>query len=649
MNVLRLSLTTFREHRRLFAGAIVAVALGVALLESSLLVMAAISDAEIPSSPTGQARERLRDAYAGAATLLGMTVLLAAFLTLFIVSSTFAFTVAQRRKELALLRLAGGSRPQLLGLLLCEASLLGTAGTAAGVLVGVPATWAQSWSLVALGFLPAGFSPQLDGGIMLASACTGLGVALLGVLAAARRAAAVRPLEALRATGRAARVMTVSRWFFGTSLLALTIWMIWVGQASEVLGAIVIALGVSVLGAVALSLLSPLVVPLAGRLFGLVLRPSTLGGLAQANLRDAVRRSASTAAPLIVLVALVLGLTGTLDSLAKMVGEEQRRVVAGDLVVDSTGAAAARIAEVRGVAVASVQSTVPVSVTGRHRRAGRAYRRTVYSGVVAVDPPAYGRTHRPVARAGSLDRLHGRTIAVAPGQSEEGWRLGDVVTARVGGQRIRLRIVALLPPTLENGADNFLVPRELVPDAIADRAPAQTVVQVAPGTDPAAVAGRLRAAGVGTVRTVARWAGDRAAAEERGNMAIFAVLMGLGGLYAAVAVLNAVIIAGAERTAEFAVARVTGLSRPQVVRMALIEASAVTAIGLALGGLVAAGALAGIAAAGVRAVGVPLVAVPWTPLLLLVPGAFLVTGAASVWSTLSATRRRPVTLVSARE
>ncbi|GLY87401.1 FtsX-like permease family protein [Actinoallomurus iriomotensis] len=647
--MLRLSLTTFREHRRLFAGAIVAVALGVALLQSSLLVMAAIADAKIPPALSGQARERLRDSYAGAATLLGMTVLLAAFLALFIVSSTFAFTVAQRRRELALLRLAGGSRPQLLGLLLSEALLLGTAGTATGVLVGVPATWAQSWSLVALGFLPGGFSPHLDGGIMLGSACAGLGVALLGVLAAARRAAAVRPLEALRDTGRAARVMTVSRWFFGTSSLAVTVWMVWVGQASEVLGAIVIALGVSVIGAVALSLLSPLAVPLASRLLGPALRSSTLGELAQANLRDAVRRSASTAAPLIVLVALVLGLTGTLDSLAAMVGEEQQRIVAGDLVADSTGAVAARIAQVPGVAVASVQSTVPISVTGRHRRAGRTFRRTLYSGIVAVDPSSYRRTHRPAPRAGSLDRLHGRTIAVAPGQSEEGWRLGGTVTARVGGQRMRLRIVALLPPTLENGADNFLVPRELIPDAIAARAPAQTVIQVAPGTDPAAVAGRLRAAGVGTVRTLARWADDRAAAEERANMAIFAVLMGLGGLYAAVAVVNAVVIAGAERTAEFAVARVTGLSRSQVVRMALIEASAVTAIGLALGGLVAAGALAGIGAAGVRAVGVPLVAVPWTPLLLLVPGAFLVTGATSVWSTLSATRRQPVTLVTARE
>ncbi|MFA1545048.1 hypothetical protein [Actinomadura chokoriensis] len=55
-----------------------------------------------------------------------------------------------------------------------------------------------------------------------------------------------------------------------------------------------------------------------------------------------------------------------------------------------------------------------------------------------------------------------------------------------------------------------------------------------------------------------------------------AVLMGLSGLYAAVAAVNAVVIAGAERGTESAVARVTGLSRAQVVRMALIESAAVT-------------------------------------------------------------------------
>ncbi|MEV5753444.1 ABC transporter permease [Actinoallomurus sp. NPDC052308] len=638
-----LAWSNFREHRRMFAGAILAVALGVALMQSSLSMMAAVADARIPAGVPGQARERIQDSYAGAATLLGMTVMLAGFLALFIVGSTFAFTVAQRRRELALLRLAGASRLQLVGLLLAEAALLGAVGSGAGVLLGVPGTWVQGWLLAAFGFLPGGVSPRLDAGIMLASGCVGLTVAVLGVLTAARRAALVRPLEALRATGRAARVMTAARWVFGLSLLACVIWLVAAGQTGhvDVLGALLIAMTVSVVGAVALSLLSPLVVPLVGGLLGRALRRTTLGEIAQANLRDGVRRSASTAAPLIVLVSLVVGLMGALESLGRMAGEEQRRLVAGELVVDSNGAQAARIAGVPGVAAASPESTVPISVTVR--------RHTYYSGIVAIDPAAYGRTHRRPPRSGSLERLHGATIAVGPGLSEEGLRRGQPATVRIGARRVRVRIVALLAPVLENGADGFLVPRDLVPADMIAKAPTRTVVQVGPGAAPSQVAARIHAAGIGTVRTVAKWADDEAAAQQKGNMAIFAVLVGLGGLYAAVAVVNAVVIAGAEREVEFAVVRLTGMSRPQVVRMALIEAAAVTAIGLFLGLLVAAGALAGLGTASARAVGRPLVAVPWELLALLVPGAFIATAAASIWSTLAATRTPPVTLAVARE
>jgi putative ABC transport system permease protein len=128
-------------------------------------------------------------------------------------------------------------------------------------------------------------------------------------------------------------------------------------------------------------------------------------------------------------------------------------------------------------------------------------------------------------------------------------------------------------------------------------------------------------------------------------MGIMAVLMGLGGLYAAVAVVNAVVIAGAKRRAEFATARVSGLTRPQVVRTALAEAWAVTTIGLLLGGLVAAAALAGFATGD----GPNVLAVPWTPLALLVTGSYAVTGLASVWTTLAATRTAPVLLIAARE
>ncbi|TDD72814.1 FtsX-like permease family protein [Actinomadura rubrisoli] len=647
--MLTLALATFRDRWRLFAGAIIAVALGVALVQSSLLVMVSTDRAPIPPGTTGQAREELREGYAGAATLLGMTVMLSAFLTIFIVSSTFAFTVAQRRRDLALLRLIGGGRGQLVALLLAEALLLGLVGTAVGVLVGIPAMWAQSWLLIALDFLPSGFTPGWDGGVLLASVPVGVGVSLLGVLAASRRAAKVRPLEALRDTGGAARVMTPARWLSGLSALAFTIWMVSLAQSAELLGAMMMALGISITGAVALSALSPLVVPLVGRALGVLLRRSTLGELAQANLRDGVRRSASTAAPLIVLVALLLGLTGTLGSLALMAGEEQRRLVVGDLMVESSGASAQKITAVPGVATASSELSIPMSVTVRHHEEGRSWRRTHYSGIVAVDAPSYQRTHRIRLRAGSLARLHGPTIALGPGMAREGIRLNSTVTAVINGRPTRLKVVAALRETLENYSETFLVPRDAIPAATLANARAHTIIQVAPGTTPAAVRTAIRTAGIGKVQTIAQWADARTAAQQRGNIGILAVLMGMAGGYAVVAVINAVVIAGAERRTEFAAARVTGLTRTQVVRAALIETWAVTSIGLALGCTVAAGALSGMLAASLHAAGRPLVAVPWTLLAIVTLAAFAITGAASIWTTLSATRPPPVTLVAARE
>lgn len=177
-------------------------------------------------------------------------------------------------------------------------------------------------------------------------------------------------------------------------------------------------------------------------------------------------------------------------------------------------------------------------------------------------------------------------------------------------------------------------------------APTETLVQVAPGTSPQAVADRIRAAGIGEVRTVGQWADARVETQQRGTMGIMAVLMGMSGLYAAIAVINAVVIAAAERRTEFAVARVTGLSRGQVVRMAVIESAAVTLIGLFLGTLVAAAALAGFhpGPGGVR-----ILAVPWALLGLLIVASLAVTTVAGALTALSATMTSPTAVAAARE
>ncbi|RKS78812.1 putative ABC transport system permease protein [Actinomadura pelletieri DSM 43383] len=639
--MLRISASTVRDRWQLFAGALLTVTLGVALVQSAVLVLVSTGEPKIPPGTSARDAEQIREGYAGAATLLGMATPLAMFLAMFIVGSTFAFAVEQRRRELALLRMLGGSRPQLIRLLLGEAFLLGLIGSVLGIVLGVPAAWVQARLLIGIGLLPDGFSPGWSNSVLLLSPSVGITVAVCGVLAASYRSAKVRPLDALRNTPRAARVMTAGRWLVGLSSLALTLLLIAAGNGTDLLLTLMVAMGVSITGSIALSALSPLAVPLVGGLLGTVLRTGVLGELAQANLRDAVRRSASTAAPVIVLVGLLVGLTGTLNSLARATGADLERITVAELVVTSNGAAANRIPHIPGVALASPQSQVEMAVTARYREDQRTYRQTHHSGIIAVDGTAYRRTHRLTPTSGSLDELRGRTIAIGPGLAGEGIVRGSV-TARIGDDRLKLRTVARLPEVLENRSANFLVPRDLVPAAILAEAPTETMVQVVPGTSPQAVAGRIRAAGIGDVRTTAQWADARVKDEQRGTMGIMAVLMGMSGLYAAIAVINAVVIAAAERRTEFAVARATGLSRGQVVRMATIESTAVTVIGLFLGSLVAVAALAGFQQGGI-------LAVPWTLLALLIVASLAVTAGAGALTTLAMTKPSPTALVTARE
>ncbi|XVS61680.1 FtsX-like permease family protein [Actinosynnema sp. CA-299493] len=643
-----MSFSTFRERWELFTGAILSVAVGVALVQASMLVLVATGEPRIPPGLSRQAEDQVREGFVGAATVMGMTAFLAVFLAVFIVSSTFGFTVAQRRRDLALLRLTGGSRGQLRALLLSESLLLGLVGSALGVPFGWVAKYAQTWLLVGIGLLPEGFTVPWRMWAVIAAGVIGVGVALTGVFTASLRAARIQPLEALQETGKAARVMTASRWLSGLSFAGCTVAMVVWAQGANLIGAMMAALGISMFGAVAMSLLSPLVVPFTAWLFGVLVPGSTLIGLAQANLRDGVRRSAATASPLIVLVSLLLGLAGTFASLAAAGGEEAERSVNGHLVVTSTGEEAERLPGVEGVAVASRQNAVDITITVEEAQDERVTTRNFYTGIIAVDAADYARTHTLSPSAGSLDALTGATAFTGPARHADWIDPGRVLVADIDGQPLRLTVVGGLPETLEPG-DSFLVPRQTLPRQVWAGAPTETVVQVAPGQDPDAVAERIGQAGFGQVRTVSEWAVDRAEGAQAGNVKILTVLMGLAGLYALMAVVNSVVIAGTERRREFAVSRVTGLTRPQVVRTAVVEATAAAVIGLLLGCVVAGMGLAGIAGAVDEAIGVPVVAVPWALLVVVAIGSVGIVAVTSAVTATIATKAPPVSLVTTKE
>jgi putative ABC transport system permease protein len=643
-----MSFGTFRERWELFAGAVLSVAVGVALVQAAMLVLVATGEPRIPPGTSRQAEDKIREGFVAAATVMGMTAFLALFLAVFIVSSTFGFTVAQRRRDLALLRLTGGSRTQLRALLLSESLLLGVIGSVLGVPFGVVAKHAQTWLLVEIGLLPDGFSAPWRLWAVVVAGVAGVGVALTGVFTASLRAARILPLEALRETGKAVGVMTFSRWFLGLSFAACTLAMVLWAQDANLIGAMMAALGISMFGAVAMSLLSPLAVPVLAQAVGILVPGGTLTGLARANLRDGVRRSAATASPLIVLVALLLGLAGTFGSLSAAGGEEAKRSVNAHLVVTSTGAEAERLPGIEGVAVASRQNAVDITITTRKTRNGRVITRSFYSGIIAVDAADYARTHTLPPASGDLAALTGTAVFTGPALHAERIETGQVLQAEADGHSLELTVAGGMPETLETG-DSFLVPRRILPERVWARAPTETVVQVAPGQHPDDVAERIGKAGFSRVQTVPDWAVARAETAQDGNVRVLTVLMGLAGLYALMAVVNSVVVAGAERRREFAVARVTGLTRRQVVGAAVIEAVGVAAIGLVLGCVVAAAGLVGIAGAVHEAIGVTVVHVPWALLIVVAIGSVAVVAVTSGATATVVTRTPPVSLVTSAE
>lgn len=435
--------------------------------------------------------------------------------------------------------------------------------------------------------------------------------------------------------------MTVGRWTWAFLLGVPTVVGAMLAQVSgDPLLSILVGLGVILMGSIALQQLSPLVVPLVARLLALPARRHVLGELAQAGMRDGVRRSATTAGPVIVLFGLVVGLLGILGTQAEGARIERLQQTSAQLVVVSAGDVTEEIRTTEGVAVASPETEVSVPVRIPRRHGG--WRRVQAPQVTAVDPAAYRRVTSMRMLAGDLTGFRRGTAVLGPAASEDG--LGDPATVRVG--RHRLPVVARLAPTIAGGADVLVDRRDVSPGALA-HAVTTTFVGVAHGASVTDVEARLSR--LGTVGTPSEWTSGVADQQTRENNDVMAALAGLGALYAFLSLVNAVAVGTAQRRREFAVARVSGASRTQVVGAAALESSVVAGIGVALGAVVVAACLSGIRHAIARSLGVAAVVIPWQVALGLTVAALLTSAVTAAIAAAAATRTRPIRLVAASE
>lgn len=246
----------------------------------------------------------------------------ALFVGVFIIVNTFSIIVAQRVRELALLRAVGASRRQVMWSVLGEAGLIGLIGGVTGLALGAVLAIALRAMLAAFGVeLPAEglvFQPRT----VIVALVVGLVVTVAAAVMPALRATRIAPVQALQAV--AVPPSASQGWFrsaagalVGLVGVALLVAGLFGGAGPTVLGggAVAVFLGVA--------LLAPLVARPIVRFLGWpVARWSGVRGeLARENAMRNPRRTATTASALMIGVGLVGFVTIFAASMTASIGD----------------------------------------------------------------------------------------------------------------------------------------------------------------------------------------------------------------------------------------------------------------------------------------------------------------------------------------
>lgn len=516
------------------------------------------------------------------------------FLAVFVIAGTFGLSILQRGREIALLRAVGATPWQVRRMLAAEACAVALAAAVPGCLLGLPLAHLVLRLMVRNGIAPADF--HLSAGVLPFAVATGTGpaVSLLAVVLSAHHAARVRATEALREAAAPRRAMPVPRLLLGLAALggAVPVHLLSQRVGGEV-GVAFQYLTVMILmaAAVALSpLLTRLLTPPAGAAVAAAAR--TTGWLAAAGSRAAVRRVASAASAVMLGTALAstaLLVADSIESTAE--AQSGERVVADRVLVprDAPGLPASVADQAR--ALPGVAAVSPLRSTTFVSKVLGAPEAMVAQGVA---PDAVGAVLAPGVRAGGLSALaEPGTVAVSRTHARErGWSVGSRVRGWLGdGTRADLRVVAVYDRSL--GLGDFLLDRSALSGHLHEGLVDAVLVRARPGADLDEELGALTAR-TPTVEVLDAAAYARLArsglAQSTTNVY---VVLGLLVAFSAVSIVNTCVMGTAERAREFALLRLVGASRGQVVRTICLETTVVAVIGTIVGSAIGLVALAG--------------------------------------------------------
>jgi putative ABC transport system permease protein len=534
----------------------------------------------------------------------------------YLIINTFSILVAQRSRDLALLRALGASRRQVNVSVLTEALVVGLFGSTLGLGAGYLLARGLQLLFGAVGFDLSRATFPVNLRTVVASYGVGVLVTMLAAYLPARRASSIPPVAALRDDVALPEASLRRRVLVGFVLILL-------GAASMVFGFTRDGnLGLSLIGGgmlavlVGVSLLSPWVGRPLTRLFEVVYRRmfGTVGTLAAQNSLRNPRRTAATASALMIgltLVALmsILGQSATASTDAAVKRTLTSQFVVSNVVGTPFSTSVAR--EIRRVD--GVRDVAEFRTAGAEIEGDRAF-------VGAIDAQSLGLAVALPVEQGSMLALRPGTMAVsAQSAQRRGIELGDVVPVKFQAATVRLKVVATF------GASGVLPTSYIVtPDTFVKGGlkPLDSLLFVTKDDSADAAAVRRQVDKItADLPTVTVKDPGQYAEEQRQQVNLFLAfiyaLLGLAVVIAVLGIINTLALSVIERTREVGLLRAVGLSRRQLRLMVRLEAVVVSVLGAVLG--VTMGLVFGVALQ--RAIadqGVDVLSIPWLQLVIFV-------------------------------
>jgi putative ABC transport system permease protein len=516
-------------------------------------------------------------------TMLLVFAALAVFVGSFVIYNTFRIIVAQRTRELALLRAIGATGGQVTRMVVIESFVVAMFSSAIGVLGGVGLAVLLQAAMNAAGFgLPDGSLTLLPRTVIIAM-LVGVVVTVVASVLPAVRAAKIPPVAAMQAdlsatTRRSLRRRTIA----GLAVTGVGALGVAIGLFGDIdngiwilaLGALTTFIGISVLA------------PIAARPFanfvGFPIRKvyKVAGDLAVENTRRQPRRTASTASALMIGVALVVFVAILAASIKVSVGNTVAEIFPADLSISSSnftiGVSPEYIEELRSLPEIGEVTTLNQTQIrlGEDVFTVTAIEPATSSGVLFVGAED--------AELAALERTNGLLVHVD--QPDAAGQIGRIVLVELpNGAAADAEIVGVFD---DPNFGEYLMTRD------------RYITGIDPVSDGFILANAAEGTALGDAKTAAESAAtpfpnvevqtgtelvDDAKEQIDAILVIFTALLLLAIIIAILGITNTLALSIIERTREIGLLRAIGMSRRQLRRMIRWEAVIIAVFGAILG------------------------------------------------------------------